>query len=167
MKNFNVIRSEKDYEEALHRLDEILDSDTDTPEGDEVLILSLLIEHFEDQHFPIQSPDPIEAIKIRLNDLGLRQKDLIGVAGSTKGRVSEILNKKRPLTLPVIRKLESFLRIPAEILIQPYDLNFENNPVSSMNNTREKEQSKRKVTAQKRVRAGMMNEPKPKNYRKD
>lgn len=160
-----IIKSESDYQDAINRLNEIIDSNPESAEADELLILSLLIEYYEDQHYPIDYPDPIEAIKIRLEDLGLHQKDLIGIAGSTKGRVSEILNKKRPLTLPVIRKLENFLRIPAEILIQPYDLSTIDRV--SVQVIRKPKLPERKGRTRKGIRTGILNEPKFEKYGKD
>ena len=88
------IKSENDYRNALERLEVIFDAPTDTKEGDEAEILSLLIENYENEHYPIDAPDPIEAIKIRMEELNLKQKDLVGVIGG-KSRVSEILNRKK------------------------------------------------------------------------
>ncbi len=92
--NLKPIKSEADYEMALERLEMIFDSKPNTTEGDEAEILSLLIENYENQHYPIEAPDPIQAIKIRTEELNLKQKDLVGVIGG-KSRVSEILNKKK------------------------------------------------------------------------
>ncbi len=113
------IKTEKDYEKALERLEMIFDAKQGTKEGDELEILSMLIEKYEDEHFPVDMPDPIEAIKFRMEQLGLKQKDLIEVVGF-KSRVSEILNKKRKLTLDMIRKLSDFLNIPVNVLIKEY-----------------------------------------------
>jgi len=115
------IRTEKDYEAALARIEEIFDAEPDTPEGDELEILASLVEVYEKKHYPIGLPDPIEAIKIRMEDLGLHRKDLEDVIGS-KGRISEILNRKRPLTLPMVQRLSEKLGLPAEVLIQAYPL---------------------------------------------
>jgi len=115
------IRTEKDYEAALARIEEIFDAEPYTPEGDELEILSSLVETYEKKHYPIGVPDPIEAIKIRMEDLGLHRKDLESVIGS-KGRISEILNRKRPLTLPMVQRLSEKLGLPAEVLAQPYPL---------------------------------------------
>lgn len=114
-----VIRTEQDYQNALDRLEQIFHADIDSPEGDEAEVLSILIEKFEEQHYPIGMPDPIEAIKFRMEQLGLKQKDLADLVGF-KSRVSEILNKKRKLTLNMIRKLNASLNIPTEVLIQDY-----------------------------------------------
>jgi HTH-type transcriptional regulator/antitoxin HigA len=86
----------------------------DTKEGDEAEILSLLIENYENEHYPIESPDPIEAIKIRMEELNIRQKDLVGIIGG-KSRVSEILNRKKKLTVDMIRELERVLQISASV----------------------------------------------------
>ncbi|MFS4418860.1 helix-turn-helix domain-containing protein [Maribacter sp. 2307ULW6-5] len=115
------IKSEKDYRNALERLEVIFDAPIDTKEGDEAEILSLLIENYENEHYPIDSPDPIEAIKIRMEELNMRQKDLVGIIGG-KSRVSEILNRKKKLTVEMIRELESILQISASVLVNNYQL---------------------------------------------
>lgn len=113
------IRDEKDYQNALERLEVIFDAKRGTEEGDELEILSILIDNYENEHFPIEMPDPIEAIKFRMEQMGMKQKDLEEVFGF-KSRVSEILNKKRKLTLEMVRKLNTTLQIPTEVLIQDY-----------------------------------------------
>ena len=113
------IHTEKDYKEALARLEIIFDANPGTKEGDELELLAILIEKYEDEHFPIEAPDPIEAIKFRMEQLGLENKDLEGIIGS-KGRVSEILNKKRKLNLKMIQSIIQNLHVPAEILLQEY-----------------------------------------------
>lgn len=113
------IKTKKDYTEALHRLDAIFDAKKGTPEGDELEVLGILIEKYEDEHFPVGLPDPIEAIKFRMEQLGYSQVDLARVIG-TKSRASEILNKKRKLSLDMIRQLHDKLHIPTDVLIQPY-----------------------------------------------
>lgn len=115
------IKNEKDYNEALERLEVIFDSDSNTKEGDEAEILSLLIENYENEHYPIEAPDPIEAIKIRMEEMNLKQKDLVGVIGG-KSRVSEVLNKKKKLTVDMIRDLERVLNISASVLVSNYHL---------------------------------------------
>ena len=117
--NITPIRNEKDYQNALERLEDIFDSKKGTEQGDELEILSILIDRFENENFPIGMPDPIEAIKFRMEQMGMKQKDLAEVVGF-KSRVSEILNKKRKLTLDMIRKLNTTLHIPTEVLIQDY-----------------------------------------------
>ena len=117
--NIVPIRNEKDYQNALIRLEEVFDAKKGTEHGDELEILSILIDRYENENFPIGMPDPIEAIKFRMEQLGMKQKDLAEVVGF-KSRVSEILNKKRKLTLDMIRKLNTSLHIPTEVLIQDY-----------------------------------------------
>ncbi len=119
--NLKPIKNDNDYRNALARLEVIFDATTDTKEGDEAEILSLLIEKYENEHYPIESPDPIEAIKIRMEDLNMRQKDLVGVIGG-KSRVSEILNRKKKLTVEMIRELERILQISASVLVNNYQL---------------------------------------------
>ena len=115
------IKNEKDYQNALERLEVIFDASIDTREGDEAEILSLLIENYENEHYPIEPPDPIEAIKIRMEELNMRQKDLVGIIGG-KSRVSEILNRKKRLTVDMIRELEKSLQISASVLVKNYQL---------------------------------------------
>lgn len=115
------IKSEKDYRAGLARLEIIFDAAINTQEGDEAEILSLLIENYENEHYAIESPDPIEAIKIRMEELNLAQKDLVGIIGG-KSRVSEILNKKKKLTVEMIRELEHVLQISASVLVNNYQL---------------------------------------------
>jgi len=117
--NIKPIKNEKDYDKALGRLELIFDSKKETKDGDELEILSILIDKYENEHFPIGFPDPIEAIKFRMEQMGLKQKDLAEAVGFTS-RVSEILNKKRKLTLEMIRNLHLKLHIPTEVLIQDY-----------------------------------------------
>jgi len=116
------LKSVEDYEKALERLEVIFDAPIDSAEGDEAEILSMLIDNYENQHYPIDSPDPIEAIKIRMEELNIKQKDLIGVIGG-KSRVSEVLNKKKKLTVDMIRELERVLKISASVLVTNYNLN--------------------------------------------
>ncbi|MDQ8003941.1 MAG: helix-turn-helix domain-containing protein [Pedobacter sp.] len=113
------IKTENDYNLALERLDEIFDAKKGSMEGDELEILGVLIEKYEDENFPIALPDPIEAIKFRMEQLDYSQNDLASVIG-LKSRASEILNKKRKLSLEMIRKLSETLHIPSEVLIQAY-----------------------------------------------
>ncbi len=113
------IKTKKDYQHALARLEKIFDAKPGTAEGDELEILGLLIDKYEQEHYPVDFPDPIEAIKFRMEQLGYTQTDLAIVMGH-KGRASEILNKKRRLTLDMIRQLHDVLRIPTDVLIQDY-----------------------------------------------
>ncbi|WP_324026199.1 transcriptional regulator [Maribacter sp. BPC-D8] len=115
------IKSDIDYRNALKRLEVIFDAPIDTKEGDEGEILSLLIENYENEHYQIEAPDPIEAIKIRMEELNLRQKDLVGIIRG-KSRVSEILNRKKKLTVDMIRELERILHISASVLVNNYEL---------------------------------------------
>jgi HTH-type transcriptional regulator/antitoxin HigA len=117
--NIAPIRNENDYQKALDRLEVIFDAKKGTEQGDELEILSILIDRYENENFPIGMPDPIEAIKFRMEQLGMKQKDLAEIVGF-KSRVSEILNKKRKLTLNMIRKLNTRLHIPTEVLVQDY-----------------------------------------------
>jgi len=117
--NIHPIKTEQDYEKALERLEDIFDARLGTKEGDELEILTILIEKYENEHFPIDLPDPIEAIKFRMEQLGMKQNDLTEVIGF-KSRVSEILNKKRKLSLEMIRNLNEYLSIPTNVLIQKY-----------------------------------------------
>ena len=113
------IKTEEDYNQVLERLSQIFDAKPNTKEGDELEILGILIEKYENENFPIELPDPIEAIKFRMEQLNYSQNDLAEVIG-LKSRASEILNKKRKLSLEMIRKLNSGLKIPSEVLIQTY-----------------------------------------------
>ncbi|HAV53413.1 MAG TPA: transcriptional regulator [Aequorivita sp.] len=113
------IRNEADYQKALERLEVIFDAKRGTEEGDELEILAMVIDNYENENFPIDMPDPIAAINFRMEQMGLKQKDLVKMIGF-KSRVSEIMNKKRKLTLEMIRKLNADLNIPTEILIQDY-----------------------------------------------
>jgi len=115
------IKTQTDYLEALKRLDKIFDSLVGTPESDEADVLGVLIDEYEKKHYPIEAPDPIEAIKIRMEELKLKQIDLINEMGG-KSRVSEVLNRKRKLTIEMIRKLTNKLNLSADILINDYQL---------------------------------------------
>jgi HTH-type transcriptional regulator / antitoxin HigA len=114
------IKTEKDYQQALERLELIFDAKKNSTEGDELEILSILIDNYEKEHFPIGFPDPIEAIKFRMEQLGYNQTDLANIVG-LKSRASEILNKKRKLTLEMVRLIHNSLKIPTEVLIQAYN----------------------------------------------
>lgn len=117
--NIKPIKTEKDYQKALKRLEVIFDARPGSKDGDELEILGVLIEKYEDEHYPIDAPDPIEAIKFRMEQMGYKQKDLAEIIGY-KGRVSEILNRKRKLSLDMIRSLHEKLNIPLESLVQAY-----------------------------------------------
>jgi HTH-type transcriptional regulator/antitoxin HigA len=117
--DLKLIKTKKDYQQALDRLELIFDSKKGTKEGDELEILGILIDQYEKEHFPIDLPDPIEAIKFRMEQLGYTQTDLAKVVG-LKSRASEILSKKRKLSLDMIRQLHNKLNIPTDVLIQAY-----------------------------------------------
>lgn len=114
-----VIKTEKQYQEALQRLEDIFDSRKNSKTADELELLLLLIHQYEQNEEPIDFPDPIEAIKFRMEQLGYKQKDLAKAIG-LKSRVSEILNKKRKLTIDMIRKLHETLGISTDVLIREY-----------------------------------------------
>ena len=114
-----VIKTDKEYQNALTRLEMIFDAKKGTKEGDELELLALLIDKYEQEKYPIDLPDPIEAIKFRMEQLGYKQIDL-AVAIGLKSRVSEILNKKRKLTIQMIRNLSNLLSIPTEVLVKDY-----------------------------------------------
>jgi HTH-type transcriptional regulator/antitoxin HigA len=114
------VRTQTDYQEALREIELLFDAPQDTPEYDRLDILSTLVEAYEKKNFPIELPDPIEAIHYYMDTRGWSRRDLESSLGS-RARVSEILSRKRSLTLEMIRKLNQELGIPAEILIQPYE----------------------------------------------
>lgn len=119
--NIKPLKTEADYKEALKRLELIFDAATGTPESDEADILGLMIDEYEKKHYPIDAPDPIEAIKIRMEEMHLKQVDLVDAIGG-KSRVSEILNRKRKLTVDMIRNLNSRLNLSPGLLIRDYQL---------------------------------------------
>ncbi len=115
------IKTEIDYARALKRLETIFSAEIGTRESDEADVLGILIDAYEQNHYPITSPDPIEAIKIRMEEMQLKQIDLVNEIGG-KSRVSEILNRKRKLTVEMIRKLTTRLNLSPELLINDYQL---------------------------------------------
>ncbi|MCF8379920.1 MAG: helix-turn-helix domain-containing protein [Bacteroidales bacterium] len=117
--NIKAIKTEEDYNQALQRLELIFQAPIDSKEGDEADVLSILIEKYEDEHYPIEAPDPIEAIKFRMEQMGMTNKDLAQVIGY-KSRVSEIFSRKRKLTLKMIQNLHDKLKIPYESLLTNY-----------------------------------------------
>ena len=119
MKWDKIITTEKEYQDALARLAKVFETDPDSPEGMEAELLVTLIEKYEKERYPIALPDPIEAIRETMERKGFKDKDLIESIGS-KTTVSLILNRKRPLTIEMIRNLSELLRLPVEVLIQPY-----------------------------------------------
>ena len=118
-----LIKSEADYQQALARIDRLMEAESGTPEGDELEVLAALVEMYESRHYPIDPPDPIEAIKFRMDQAGLTQKDLLPYIGS-KSKVSEVLSGKRTLTLSMMRALNTHLGIPAEILLKATGAEF-------------------------------------------
>ncbi|HJT12518.1 MAG TPA: transcriptional regulator [Dongiaceae bacterium] len=112
-----AIKTEQDYEIVLAEIEALMDAEPDTPDGDRLDVLTALVDAYEAKHHPIDLPDPIEAIKVRMEELGVRRKDLEAIIGS-KSKVSEVLSGKRPLSIAMIRRLHSELGIPAEVLIQ-------------------------------------------------
>jgi len=117
--NIKPIKTKADYQQALKRLELIFDAKKGTPEGDELEILGILIDHYEVRHFPVDLPDPVEAIKFRMEQLGYTQNDLAKLLGH-KGRASEILSRKRKLSIEMIRQLHTSMNIPADVLLQAY-----------------------------------------------
>ncbi len=120
--NIRPIKTEHDYTKTLSKIESLMDAKPNTSQMDELEVLTTLVEAYEEQHYKIESPDPIEAIKFRMEQEGLKQKDLIEIVGS-KSRVSEILNKKRKLTIEMIRNLHKQLHIPIESLFLDYKIN--------------------------------------------
>ena len=116
---FKPIKSEPEYDEALLALNELFDAEPGTSKGDDLEILALIIEDYEKKNYPIPPPDPIEAIKFRMEQMKLKQKDLAKILGH-KSRASEILNRKRKLTLKMIRKISKELNISTEVLVKEY-----------------------------------------------
>lgn len=118
------IRTKKDYQAALAEAEHLWDAPTKSPEADRLGVLVMLIEDYERQHYPIPDPDPIDFLTHVMENRGLTRKDLEPYIGP-RGRVSDILNRTRPLTLGMIRLLAEGLKLPAEVLIQPYELRKE------------------------------------------
>lgn len=118
MMDIRPIKSERDYERALGRIELLMDAKPGSKAGDEdeLGVLTVLVEAYEARHYPVCPPNPIEAVKFRMDQLGMTRKDLEAVIGG-RGRVSEVLSKKRRLTLPMIRRLHRALRIPLESLV--------------------------------------------------
>jgi HTH-type transcriptional regulator / antitoxin HigA len=115
------LKTEADYEAALAEIAQLMEAEPDTPEGDRLDVLVTLVEAWEARHFPIEAPDPIEVIKHQMEAQGLTRRDLEPMLGS-RSRVSEVLSRRRPLSLTMIRRLSRDMRIPADLLIQPYAL---------------------------------------------
>jgi len=113
------IKTEADYRAALAEIERLFNAAPDTPEGDRLDVLTTLVEAYEEQRYPIPAPDPIDAIQYFTESSGLTRRDLEPYLGS-RARVAEVLNRKRPLSLEMIRRLHKGLGIPADILIQSY-----------------------------------------------
>lgn len=113
-----IIKTKKDYQVYLDWVDEMFDKNVkpNTPEGEKLQVALLLIKQYEDEHFPVPTPNPIDAIKIKMLELGLKNKDLVGKVGS-KGYVSALLNKRKPLTLELAKLFHEELRIPSDVLL--------------------------------------------------
>ena len=112
-----LIKTEEDYSLVLSRIEDLMDAEANTSEAEELELLATLIELYEDEHYAMDTPEPIDAIKFRMEQMGLNQQGLVPFIGS-KSKVSEVLNKKRPLTLSMMRSLHQNLGIPAEIFLQ-------------------------------------------------
>lgn len=119
--NIKPVKTKKDYEAALKRIDTLMDAKKNTTEADELDVLAMLVEAYEEKNFPIDDPDPVEAIKHRMEALGMDRKDLEPILGS-RSRVSEILNRKRKLSIDMIRNLHEQMGIPASALIKDYEV---------------------------------------------
>jgi len=119
--DIHPIRTEAEYEAALAEIERLFDAAPNTPEGDRLEVLATLVEAYEEQHYGIPAPDPIEAIKYYMESRGLCRRDLEPYLGS-RARVAEVLNRKRPLSLEMIRRLHTGLGIAADTLIQPYPI---------------------------------------------
>jgi HTH-type transcriptional regulator/antitoxin HigA len=137
------IKSEKDYEATLERIDALMDATIGTEEGDELDVLATLVEAYERDKYEIPEADPIEAIKFVMEQRGLKAKDLVSVFGSS-GRVSEVLNYQRALSIGMIRNLHSNFSIPATVLIKSYDL--------SLSQDSSKKNLKRELSKQQKFR---------------
>lgn len=110
------IKTEQDYQSALERIEELWGEVRDSPGGDELDLLVTLVESYEMNHFPISPPDPVDAIKFRMQQMGMTHADMVKYLGS-QSRVSEVLNRKRKLTLKMVKTLYRELKIPAEVLL--------------------------------------------------
>lgn len=121
MLKLRPIKTEADYHTALDEIEKLFDAEPNTPECDLLEILTTLVEAYEQQHYQIEAPEPIDAILYYLESRGLSANDLAPIIGSLR-EVTDILNRQQPLTLEMIRRLHSSLGIPAEVLIQPYSL---------------------------------------------
>lgn len=119
--NIRPIKTIEDNKVALARIEQLWDAQPNTEEGDELEVLIILVHAFEEEHYPIEAPDPVEAIKFRMDQQGLKDADLVPFLGQ-RSRVTEVLNRKRGLSMSMIRKLHDGLRIPLSCLIKEYEL---------------------------------------------
>lgn len=118
---FKLLNTEKEYDQALARLEVLFDAPANSVKGQEAELIALLIEEYEKEHYQIDAPDPIEAIRIRMEERQLKQKDLVKSIGS-EGVVSEVLNRKRKLNIKMVRNLSDQLKLNAKVLIKDYQL---------------------------------------------
>ena len=118
MKSLKPIKTEADYRAALEEVEQLWGAPSGTPQGDRLDVLATLIDAYESEHYPMDPPDPIEAIKFRMEQQGLTRKDLEGILGS-RTRVAEVLNRRRGLSINMIRRLHEKFGISAEVLIRP------------------------------------------------
>jgi HTH-type transcriptional regulator / antitoxin HigA len=114
------IRTEADYQQSLAEIATLMDARMGSPDGDRLDVLATLVEAYEATHIPVEAPDPISAVLFMMEQKALSRRDLEPAIGS-RARVAEVLNRRRPLTLPMIRALSRLLDIPADVLIQPYE----------------------------------------------
>lgn len=117
-----ILKTEADYNKALERIDELFDAKPNTSKGEEFELLSLVLQKYEEEHYAIEPPHPVEAIKFRMEQMGLKQIDIVECFGGNKGRVSDVLNLKRKLNLSYIRELNKKLHIPLDALVSEYEL---------------------------------------------
>ena len=134
------IRTKADHEAALREIERLWGADEGTPEGDRLDVLATLVEAYEQAHFPMDAPDPIEAIKFRLEQQGADKKALIGVIGN-RTRVYEVLRRDRALSLSMIRRLNQRLKIPVEVLIRPVRVRRRNGRRSEVRNQKSEARS--------------------------
>ena len=115
------LKTEADYKEALAEIESVFNAEANTPEADRLDVLAMLVEAYEEEHYPIPAPDPVAALEYYMDSRGLTRRDLEPYLGS-RARVAEVLNRKRGLSIEMIRRLHQGLGISADILIQPYTL---------------------------------------------
>lgn len=120
MKPIKPIKRQADYQAALKEIERLFEAESNTPQGDRLEVLTTLVEAYEEQHYALPLPDPVEAIQYYMERRGLTRRDLEPYLGR-RGRVAEVLSRKRSLTLAMIRRLHEGLGIPAEVLIRPYE----------------------------------------------